>query len=373
MNARVRLEHRLIAVDHDERLHVMLEIDAPKDEDAPEAPPMSLALVLDRSGSMSGRKLEVARSCALWLAERMAAKDRLGLVAFDHEVMVFVGPQTSSSERVRSALRMVGARGSTNLSRGWMKAFELLNEPGFSGPRRVLLLTDGLANVGVTEPEELVAMARSAAEQGVVTTTIGFGEGFDENLLTRMADAGRGSAHFAASPEDAPEVFAEEAGDLAALVAQNLSVEIRPTSSVSGMEILGDYQCATVAGGVVDNHGSVVVLAAEELVEALREVHEALVVGVLIGGEEVGAHAPRGQGLEENDEAHDLALRELREEVVGHGRRNPTRADVVPLDLLVCRPGVAGQHGKPPLAEGRPPVGPHDDASDGEGGVGWAP
>jgi Ca-activated chloride channel family protein len=250
MNARVRLEHRLIAVDHDERLHVMLEIEAPKEQSTPDAPPVSLALVLDRSGSMSGRKLDVARSCALWLTERMAAKDRLGLVVFDHEVMVLVGPQTSSSERVRAALRMVGARGSTNLSGGWMKAFELLNEPAFSGPRRILLLTDGLANVGVTEPEELVAMTRSAAEQGVATTTIGFGEGFDESLLTRMADAGRGNAHFAASPEDAPEVFVEEAENLAALVAQNVSVEIRPAPSVSRVEVLGEYPCTTDGAAV---------------------------------------------------------------------------------------------------------------------------
>jgi len=85
--------------------------------------------------------------------------------------------------------------------------------------RRILLLTDGIANVGITEPARLVALARGGAERGVTTTTIGFGEGFDEDLLTAMADAGRGGARYAASPDDAAAVFAEEADDLADLAA----------------------------------------------------------------------------------------------------------------------------------------------------------
>jgi Ca-activated chloride channel family protein len=108
--------------------------------------------------------------------------------------------------------------------------------------RRVLLLTDGQANAGVTDPADLVRMTRGAAEHGIATTTIGFGDGFDEDLLTAMADAGRGAAHYAASPDDAAEVFADEADDLAALAAQNITVAIRRTHpNLTGVEILGDW------------------------------------------------------------------------------------------------------------------------------------
>ena len=89
----------------------------------------------------------------------------------------------------------------TNLSGGWLKGLEQLRAvTGGTGPKKILLLSDGLANQGITESDVLVQMARGACDDGVGTTTIGFGEGFDEDLMTAMADAGAGNAHFAATP-----------------------------------------------------------------------------------------------------------------------------------------------------------------------------
>ncbi len=98
--------------------------------------------------------------------------------------------------------------GTTNLSGGCLKGMEALRtgQDG-AGPRKVLLLTDGLANVGITEPEALVQMTGKAAAAGVGTSTIGFGGDFAEELLTQMADAGGGNAHYAPTPDQAPAIF----------------------------------------------------------------------------------------------------------------------------------------------------------------------
>ena len=139
----------------------------------------------------------------------------------------------------------------TNLSGGWLKGVEQLRAvPGGDGPKKVLLLTDGLANQGVTDPDALTEMAKRTGDDGVGTTTIGFGDGFDEELLTSMADAGAGNAYFAPSPEEAPGIFAQEFEGLVALVAQNLSVEIRPGDEVQMLGVLNKFPAVPVGGGL---------------------------------------------------------------------------------------------------------------------------
>jgi Ca-activated chloride channel family protein len=94
-------------------------------------------------------------------------------------------------------------------------------------------------------------MARNAVEASDVgTTTIGFGDHFDEDLLTAMADAGRGNAHYAPTPEAAPGIFAQEFEDLVSLVAQNVSVEIRPTADVEVLGVLNAFSIVPVPGGL---------------------------------------------------------------------------------------------------------------------------
>jgi hypothetical protein len=141
--------------------------------------------------------------------------------------------------------------GQTNLSGGWLKGVEELGRSAGEGPRKVLLLTDGVANVGVTDPGSLVEMTRVQAETSDVgTTTIGFGEDFDEDLLTAMADAGRGNAHYAPTPDAAPAIFAIECEGLMSLVAQNVPVEIRMSEDVAFLGLLNEFPTVAVPGGV---------------------------------------------------------------------------------------------------------------------------
>jgi len=259
LGAGVRLDHQLLAVEHEHRVHCMLELTAPK-APAAERRPLHLALVIDRSGSMGGDKLETAKTCAAYLARRLAPTDQLSVVTYDEEVRLELPltPVAHDQLLLEHALARILPGGMTNLSGGWLKGVEQLRAvPGGIGPKKVLLLTDGLANRGVTDPEALVAMARGAGDEGVGTTTIGFGEGFDEELLTAIADAAAGNAYFAGTPEEAPSIFAQEFEGLTALVAQNLSVEIRPTADMQMLGVLNEYPIVPVGGALQAQIGDV--------------------------------------------------------------------------------------------------------------------
>ena len=134
----------------------------------------------------------------------------------------------------------------------------------------MLLLTDGQANVGIVAPDQLSALAAQTAANGVTTTTIGFGDHFDEDLLRAMADAGRGNARWAQGPDEAAGVFLDEFDGLATIVAQNMSVEIRPAASVEVVAILNDFPATIVEGGVQVSLGDAYAGEMRRLVFALR-------------------------------------------------------------------------------------------------------
>jgi len=253
MKPTVRFEHELLAVESEQDVWCMLELSAPPAPVSAERRPLSLSLVLDRSGSMAGRKLEVTRACAAFLVERMQPADRLSLVAYDDEVELRapLTPIDGNRDALLGAIRQIHDGGSTNLSGGWLKGAETLQGAPEGSTRRVLLLSDGLANVGVTAAPALADAARSTlAAHGVTTSTIGFGADFDEDLLAGMADAGKGSAHFAETPDDAPAIFAQEFEDLVSLAAQNVSLEIRPAPEVAFLGVLNEFPMVPVDGGM---------------------------------------------------------------------------------------------------------------------------
>jgi Ca-activated chloride channel family protein len=253
MKPTVRFEHELLAIESEHDVWCMLELSAPPAPVSAERRPLSISLVIDRSGSMAGRKLEVTRACAAFLVERMAPADRLSLVTYDHQVELRAPlmPIDGNRDTLLGAIRRVHAGGQTNLSGGWLKGAETLRGAPGGSIRRVLLLSDGLANVGITDAPSLAGAVRATREtHGVTSSTIGFGADFDEDLLAAMADAGDGSAHFAETPDDAPGIFAKEFTDLVSLVAQNVSVEIRPAPQVEFLGVLNEFPVVAVDGGV---------------------------------------------------------------------------------------------------------------------------
>ncbi len=299
MQASVRLDHELLALEGEHDVHAMLELSIPALPADAQRPPLRVALVLDRSGSMAGPKLAVAKRCADWLVSRLRPQDELALVDYDDEVRLLAPLRPAGEPGLREAIGSIHAGGSTNLSGGWLKGLEQLRSAPAETPRKILLLTDGLANVGIVEREPLVELARGAGASGVGTTTIGFGDDFDEDLLTAMADAGGGKAHYAPTPDAAPAIFADELEGLTRLAAQNVSVEIRPTEQVEIVSVLNDYPHQAVPGGVQIALGDAYAGERRRLVLALHVPHLAA-LGVVKIAELVLRYVSVGDAIEEH-------------------------------------------------------------------------
>jgi len=195
---------------------------------ASERAPVNIALVLDRSGSMSGAKLDAARAAALHVAQRLSPDDIIGVVAYDDSVVTIApAERVKDHAGLHDRIRAIYTGGSTNLSGGWLRGRELVaRRKDQHAVNRILLLTDGLANVGIKDPAQLAAVCAHARDIGITTTTIGFGTDYDEDLLRSMADAGGGYSWYIESPDQAPAVFAQEIDGLLDTCAQNLAVTI---------------------------------------------------------------------------------------------------------------------------------------------------
>ena len=214
--------------------------------------PLNLSLVLDRSGSMSGEKLAAARSAAAFLVRRLRPEDVVSVVAYDDQVQTVAMPATGDSQQqLPREIERIESGGSTNLSGGWLRGRELVGEGKDDHKmNRVILMTDGLANEGIQDPDTLARLCADAKKQGVTTTTIGFGSDYDERLLRKMADAGGGSTFYIEREDQAIGVFEEEIEGLLTLSAQNVAVEIKPADAVQLVAIHHDYPLTEVGNGV---------------------------------------------------------------------------------------------------------------------------
>lgn len=254
----VRSERALVRAKSGSHRHLVVRIDAPKLEGAAARRPMNLAFVLDRSGSMGGDKLEFAKGATLAGLGRLEAQDRFAVVVYDEEVTVTT-PSTLATERSRrdaaSALAEVHARGSTDLCAGWLSGCRQIAERlGEEQVARALLFTDGQANQGVTDPNELANHASALRERGIVTSTFGIGLNFDEQLLRRIADAGGGNARFIESNADFARLLREELSDTMDVVHRGIVLHIRTPPGLVGdaiaVEVVGPWRVTRREGGV---------------------------------------------------------------------------------------------------------------------------
>jgi Ca-activated chloride channel family protein len=213
--------------------------------------PLNLSIVLDRSGSMAGDKLAAARDAAAQLVQRLHPDDTVSVVAYDDNVTTVAEPATGATQAgLTTQIQSIQPGGSTNLSGGWLRGRELVARvKREGGVNRIVLLTDGLANVGITDPTQLLGLCRTACVAGLTTTTIGFGADYDEKLLRGMADAGGANTWYIERADQAPDVFAEELEGLLTLCAQTVSVEIRPSDAVTLTAIRHQYPTTTLGTG----------------------------------------------------------------------------------------------------------------------------
>jgi Ca-activated chloride channel family protein len=215
-------------------------------------PALDVALVLDRSGSMAGFKLALARSAAERALQLLRPDDRFALVVYDDraDVLVEMTPATREAiSRAATCLREVEARGSTDLGAGWQHGCaQVLEQLTAERLGRCLLLTDGLANTGLVEHGPLVELATSWQARGVVTSTFGVGADFDEDLLQKIAHTAHGHFYFIESARHIGDVLASELGESLDTVARDVRLAVRLPRGCC-VDVLSDHQAGVGADG----------------------------------------------------------------------------------------------------------------------------
>lgn len=233
VDLRLLLEHDAVAAGQSADTHVVVEL-VPRGEGVENLrPPLSVAFVLDISGSMNGPPLEHVQGSVEMLLDLLDESDRAGVVAFSDNATVVAPLETLDRDWksvVKSRVRRLETEGCTNMSAGLEKARELLGPRQEHERQLVLLLTDGMPNRGISDAGGLAEIA-GAMRPDVVTVTLGYGPHHSEDLLAGVAKAGSGEYFYIANPLEADDAFARAVGAQGDVVADAVELIFRPQVS----------------------------------------------------------------------------------------------------------------------------------------------
>ena len=227
-------------------IEALVRLRAPaKPANAKPREPLTLALVIDRSGSMSGAPLAEAKRCARTIVQSLGPADRAAVIVFDDEVERLCGVIGSDQRTaLLAAIDAIDSGGATDLHGGWVEGARALGQDMASaGTHRVILLSDGAANRGETDLETICASCRDLAKQGISTSTYGLGTRFNEDLMLAMAKAGRGNAYYGQTAQDLAEPFHDEFALLTSLCARGMVLKVNAPRGVQ-VTLRNDYECA---------------------------------------------------------------------------------------------------------------------------------
>ena len=247
----IKLDYNNVLANQENEVHLVTRIDAPELQ-SEERKPVAFTICLDRSGSMAmERKFDYALEACVGVVKNLRPNDLFSMVTFDSEVEVVLPlAKIEDKNRVCEIIKNLSTRGMTYLSGGWEQAKEQLKkaEPGIL--KRMLLLTDGMANRGVTDHRELITLVGDGLRNdGIRTSCLGFGDHYQEDLLSDMATHSTGNFYDVDSKEKLPTVFAAELEGALRISVENLRVRIKPEEQCVSWDDFGGMRKTALEDG----------------------------------------------------------------------------------------------------------------------------
>lgn len=239
---RIEFDRAVLIADTPQKAVMKVALQTPEIPSEKERPPVNLSIVLDRSGSMGGDKIVKAREAAIEALHRLGPNDIFSLIAFDDQIETVVPAQPAvNTEWIESRIRAIQPRGSTALfagvSQGATEIRKNIEDRGYVS--RIILLSDGQANVGPSSPHELGRLGAALMKEGVSVSTVGVGTDYNEDLMTRLSQQSDGNSYFVASSSDLPRIFKAELGSVLTVVARKVIIEIVCDDGVKPVRIIG--------------------------------------------------------------------------------------------------------------------------------------
>jgi len=241
VQCRVELDRAVLPAGGTQRAIVKVTLDPPLPPESIGRPPVNLAIVLDRSGSMAGDKLRKAKEAAIEALRRLGPEDLFSVVVYDHNAATIVPAQRAKNiEWIEGRIRSIRAGGNTALFSGVSQgASEVRKHLDSDYVHRIILLSDGRANVGPSSPADLGRLGAALSKEHISVTTVGVGYDYNEDLMTRLSGNSDGNAYFVESSQDLPHIFAKELGDVLNVVAQRVRVIIECAEGIRPLRIIG--------------------------------------------------------------------------------------------------------------------------------------
>ena len=246
-----KLDYNKVLANQENEVHLVTRIDAPELQ-SDERKPVAFAICLDRSGSMAmERKFDYALEACVGVVKNLRPDDLFSLVTFDSEVEVVLPlVKMEDKEQVCEIIRNLSTRGMTYLSGGWEQAKEQLIKAESGMLKRMLLLTDGMANRGITDHRELITLVGDGLrDHGIRTSCLGFGDHYQEDLLSDMATHSTGNFYDVDSKEKLPTVFAAELEGALRISVENLRVRIKPEEYCESISDFGGMRRTEMEDG----------------------------------------------------------------------------------------------------------------------------